>query len=238
MKQNSKDILDIKIVTHKDGKDKVVEFQYRKSSINEKTMALDVLLQAQDTILPNLAFRYGCRARNCGVCTIDINNLPRIACRSVVRNVDVLKAMNTLPVLSDLVVKRDNISRQLRGKLKTNTTKNDLNVEAPKEYHELTACIECYACLEKCPMHEKNSDDLKPNYEKEYKWGNPFTLLKLQTVILDPLTSKDDVKYSINSAIDFGLEKCLDCHGCKCGVGIDLKGKVIKPLVEKSGLLK
>ena len=65
MKQNSKDILDIKIVTHKDGKDKVVEFQYRKSSINEKTMALDVLLQAQDTILPNLAFRYGCRARNC-----------------------------------------------------------------------------------------------------------------------------------------------------------------------------
>ena len=55
MKQNSKDILDIKIVTHKDGKDKVVEFQYRKSSINEKTMALDVLLQAQDTILPNLA---------------------------------------------------------------------------------------------------------------------------------------------------------------------------------------
>ena len=167
-----------------------------------------------------------------------INNLPRIACRSVVRNGDVLKAMNTLPVLSDLVVKRDNISRQLRGKLKTNTTKNDLNVEAPKEYHELTACIECYACLEKCPMHEKNSHDLKPNYEKEYKWGNPFTLLKLQTVILDPLTSKDDVKCSINSAIDFGLETCLDCPGCKCGVGIDLKGKVIKPLVEKSGLLK
>ena len=32
----AKDILDIKIVTHKDGKDKVVEFQYRKSSINEK----------------------------------------------------------------------------------------------------------------------------------------------------------------------------------------------------------
>jgi hypothetical protein len=87
-------------------------------------------------------------------------------------------------------------------------------------------------------MHEKNSHDLKPNYEKEYKWGNPFTLLKLQTVILDPLSSKDDVKNSINSAIDFGLETCLDCPGCKCGVGIDLKGKVIKPLVEKSGLLK
>ena len=30
-------------------------------------MVLDVLLQAQATTMPDLAFRYGCRARNCGV---------------------------------------------------------------------------------------------------------------------------------------------------------------------------
>ena len=35
-------------------------------------MVLDVLLQAQEESLDDLSFRYGCRARNCGVCTIDI----------------------------------------------------------------------------------------------------------------------------------------------------------------------
>ena len=48
-------------------------------------MVLDVLLQAQQESLDDLSFRYGCRARNCGVCTIDINGKPRLACRARVK---------------------------------------------------------------------------------------------------------------------------------------------------------
>ena len=137
------------------------------------------------SILPYLAFRYGCRARNCGVCTIDINDRPRIACRSRVKDGDKLSAIATLPVLSDLVVRRDGIARQMRG-LKTSGQGNDLNVDAPDVYHELTACIECYACLDNCPMHARNFDDKLPGeMETElpdpsigYKYGNPFSLLK------------------------------------------------------------
>jgi len=141
----------INIVTVRDGKDKTVPFTYNKREEKEKPMALDVLMQAQSSILPDLAFRYGCRARNCGVCTIDINDRPRIACRSRVKDGDKLSAIATLPVLSDLVVRRDGIARQMRG-LKTSGQGNDLNVDAPDVYHELTACIECYACLDNCPM--------------------------------------------------------------------------------------
>ena len=36
----------------------------------------------------------------------------------------------------------------------------------------------------------------------------------------------------LNKAIDLGLDACVECPGCKCGVGIDLKNKVIKPLLE------
>ena len=36
-------------------------------------MILDVLLQAQESEIDDLSFRYGCRARNCGVCTVDVN---------------------------------------------------------------------------------------------------------------------------------------------------------------------
>ena len=63
--------------------------------------------------------------------------------------------MATLPAVGDLVVRRDGIARQMRGRLQT-AQGNDLNVEAPEEYHELTSCIECYACLNNCPMHRRN----------------------------------------------------------------------------------
>ena len=106
---------------------KLINYEYTKRSEEERPMALDVLMQAQNTTIPDLAFRYGCRARNCGVCTIDINDRPRVACRARVKNGDKLSAIATLPVLSDLVVRRDGIPRQLRG-LKTTATGNDLNV--------------------------------------------------------------------------------------------------------------
>lgn len=229
----------INIVTVRDGKDKTVPFTYNKREEKEKPMALDVLMQAQSSILSDLAFRYGCRARNCGVCTIDINDRPRIACRSRVKDGDKLSAIATLPVLSDLVVRRDGIARQMRG-LKTSGQGNDLNVDAPDVYHELTACIECYACLDNCPMHARNFDDKLPGEmesdlpdpSRGYKYGNPFSLLKLERLRQDPISSEKGKEIALDKAIDLGLDACIECPGCKCGVGIDLKNKVIKPLLE------
>ena len=53
----------------------------------------------------------------------------------------------TLPVIKDLVVKRDGMIRQMKG-YNNIPKKNDLNEDADKLYHNLTACIECYACLD------------------------------------------------------------------------------------------
>ena len=63
----------VEIEPHRDGESAVVEYDYVRRELNEKPMILDVLLQAQATKMPDLAFRYGCRARNCRVCTVDIN---------------------------------------------------------------------------------------------------------------------------------------------------------------------
>ena len=235
---NSK--IGINIETVRNGNSEIVHYEYQKRSEDEKPMALDVLVQAQEMAIPDLAFRYGCRARNCGVCTIDINDKPRIACRARVRDGDKLSALATLPVLSDLVVRRDGISRQMRGA--DNSGKgNELNVEAPENYHDLTACIECYACLDKCPMHERNFEDKLPTKVEDdpdinsgYKHGNPFTLLKIQRIRIDPLTTETGREAILDHAIELGLDACIGCPGCKCGVGIDLKGKVIKPLLEAS----
>ncbi|MGI9524499.1 MAG: 2Fe-2S iron-sulfur cluster-binding protein [Hyphomicrobiaceae bacterium] len=231
----------VEIVLHRDGVTEAVEYDYAKREEREKPMALDVLLQAQATTLPDLAFRYGCRSRNCGVCTIDVNDKPRIACRTRVREGDKLSPCATLPVLSDLVVRRDGIARQMQGRLPAGGGANDLNVETPKVYHDLTACIECYACLDSCPMHARNfgdttpsnlPDEELPDASQGYRWGNPFSLLKLERIRLDPITSQADKEAAVNNAIELGLDACVDCPGCKCGVGIDLKRQVVGSLLE------
>ena len=123
-----------------------IKFLYKKKDTNERPMVLDVLLQAQQESIDDLSFRYGCRARNCGVCTVDVNGKPRLACRARVKENDVISPLATLPVIKDLIVKRDSISRQLIG-FNNISRKNNLNVEADKTYHNLTACIESRSSL-------------------------------------------------------------------------------------------
>ena len=231
----------LEIITHRDGRDDAVAFEYTKRTPNERPMVLDVLLQAQETSLPDLSFRFGCRARNCGVCTVDINGKPRIACRARAREGDRISAISTLPVVRDLVVRRDGVARQMRGRPSTGREANDLNVDAPETYHDLTACIECYACLANCPLHARNFSETSPensgekgepaNVEFGYRWGNPFSLLKLQRIRVDPLTTPSHAATMVENALDLGLEVCSSCPGCKCGVGINLKKDVVDELL-------
>ena len=224
----------VELVTVREGKSNSVMYEYLPREEGEKPMALDVLLQAQATKIPDLSFRYGCRNRTCGICTVDINGKPRIACRARVRDGDQVSAVSTLPVVRDMVAKRDGVARQLRGKLPTSLRGNALNVEAPEDYHALTACIECYACLDHCPMHERNltADGDERDENGSYRWGSPFSFLKMQRIRLDPVASEADKEEALSAAQYLGLEICRDCPGCKCGVGIDLKRKVVKPLLE------
>ena len=229
MKNNT---LNVKILLLRSNKSTEMQYIYKKKEPNERPMVLDVLLQAQEDTLDDLSFRYGCRARNCGVCTVDVNGKPRLACRARVKENDVISPISTLPVIKDLIVKRDNIARQLIG-FNNIANKNNLNVEAGKDYHNLTACIECYACLYNCPLHEKN-DVLDMQSDAGYKYGNPFSFLKLQRKYVDPLTPENEKRLLIEKAVNLGLEVCKNCHGCKCGVGINLVDEVIKPLLDKN----
>ena len=139
-------------------------------------------------------------------------------------------------------MRRDGIARQMRGRLQT-AQGNDLNVEAPEEYHELTSCIECYACLNNCPMHRRNFNGGLPA-----RWTRPIGRTRRKAIVgaillvaeaaNDPPGSTDHrgrPRGGAGNAIDLGLDECVGCPGCKCGVGINLKGLVVKALVDVAG---
>ena len=91
--------LKVRIKLFRDKKSFEVEYIYKKKFLDERPMVLDVLLQAQEEKIDDLSFRYGCRARNCGVCTVDINGKPRLACRARVKADDLISPLSTLPVI-------------------------------------------------------------------------------------------------------------------------------------------
>ena len=82
--------LKVRIALYRDNKSFEILYLYKKKFHGERPMVLDVLLQAQENKIDDLSFRYGCRARNCGVCTVDINGKPRLACRARIKENDLI----------------------------------------------------------------------------------------------------------------------------------------------------
>lgn len=215
------------IITGQESQKIVNNFEYQQDE-SKRPMALDVLLQAKATSLPDLAFRYGCRNELCGVCTIEVNGDPRLACRCRVSEGDELAPLSTLPQLRDLVVERKNINRQLQ-KVSTPPPISNRPILS-LEPTNLNSCIECYACLSDCPMHERNKDE-SPHEENGFTYGNPYTMLKMRKAMLDPSRCDQDKQTLLTNTIALGLDACLDCDGCKCQVGIGLVNEVIEPLL-------
>ena len=86
-------------------------------------------------------------------------------------------------------------------------------------------------------MHARNFEDAAPPMDPVhgYRWGNPFSLLKLQRQRLDPCVTEEGRAAALDAAIELGLDACVGCAGCKCGVGIDLKGQVVRALLTAAG---
>lgn len=220
----------INISLNRSGESKNIEYDYAQIDKKDRPMALDVLLEAQEAEQPGLAFRYGCRNGLCGVCTIDVNGKSKLACRTKLRDGDRLSAMHSLPVIKDLVVKRDKINQQLIGRLPIVKSKPEKITEDHRQLVSLNRCIECYACLDGCPVHTQN--ELEDQSKASYAFGNPYGFLKIQRVLVNPSASVNDKRQAVELAMSLGVENYDAKKVPGCGVGIDLKTEVIMPLLE------
>jgi len=220
----------MKITIERSGKKgpKQVVFNYKSPTQDNSPTALDILLQAQESEIFDLAYRYGCRNGLCGVCTVMLNNRPKLACRCKVKSGDVLSPLQGLPVIKDLVVKRNEVNQQLLGKLPTIEVKTLHADDKNKAMHSLNRCIECYACLPSCTTHRKNLT-FAP-----YQYGNPYSFLRIQQIMVDANAQEKDKQQALALAESLGIQDYDEKKVPPCGVGINLKNEVILPLKQAS----
>src|SRR3990172_12667048 len=81
-------------------------FEEFEVAVAEKGTVLEILMQIYDTQDSSLAFNHGCRAKNCGLCAVDVNGRPRYACVSEISANAVISPLKHLPLIRDLAVDR------------------------------------------------------------------------------------------------------------------------------------
>ena len=172
---------------------------------------LGALQYVQDHQDHTLAFRFACRNKICGLCAMEVNGIPCLACKVKLRGGMRLAPLSRLPVIRDLVVDRAMLLSRLQsaGIFFDGDTESDLPVFESEKGARLRACTECMACLSACPKYGGENG----------AFAGPFFLVKLAQLDEDPRDTGDRKL----QARQLGIEACRGCMGgCRCLGGIDI----------------
>ena len=197
----------------------IVQVCNNNYTIEDKvTNLLSILVNIKSVQNSSLAFRSGCKSGVCGSCAVIINNKEQLACKTSIKNGDIVSPLKNMPIIKDLVV--DNSSQekflkqanaQLQILNKNTVTKQDV-IKIDKESN----CILCSSCFSSCPVYEVNNNFL-----------GPFALSRVFRYIED--VKELDKKSIINSVQLNGVFDCTLCGNCNivCPAHIDIKSDII-----------
>ena len=200
----------------------------------EGESVLGVLQRIRELFDSTLAFRYGCRFRGCGLCTLEIDGRPLPACMIRAKEGMEVGPLGSFPVLRDLVVDRRPLTEFFaRHKLHLVLPAGGelpATFEVPPAYDDLAKCTECLACLATCPSFDvgnlgnpNDSDDPeKPSF------GGPLTFVKLAQLHFDPRDAEDRRA----QAKALGVGTCRSCQTqCSCPIGVRIHPSAIEPML-------
>ncbi len=127
--------LKVEVVRYNPETDTAPHSAFYEVPYDETTSLLDALGYIKDNLSPDLSYRWSCRMAICGSCGMMVNNVPKLACKTFLRdytNGMKVEALANFPIERDLVVdmthfiesrKRSNrtllatLARQIRGRM-------------------------------------------------------------------------------------------------------------------------
>lgn len=142
---------------------------------DQTTSVLDALSYIKDNLAPDLSYRSSCRMAICGSCGLMVNNIPKLACKTFLRDYDAaqpmrFEALANFPMERDLVVDMthflDSIER-IKPYIIGNNRKlsEGANPQTPTQllkYQQFAMCINCGLCSAACPQFGLNPEFIGP----------------------------------------------------------------------------
>lgn len=208
----------MKINIKRFSKDKVYEDKVYQYDTNEDNL-LKALYDIKINIDSTLTFRCGCKSGVCGSCALKVNGVEKLACKTRIKDSDLIEPMSNSNIIKDLVV---DVSHETFLIKKTNSfIEENIEIELSQKDIKIidlqSNCILCNSCFSSCPVYDVNKDFL-----------GPFALTRALRYINDKKNaSRANIVSSIQSN---GIWDCTLCSACTlvCPQGIDPKADIMQ----------
>ncbi len=142
------------------------------------TSVLEALQYIKDELDSSLSFRWSCRMAICGSCGFMINGVPKLGCKSFLRDYGALKiaALDNFPIERDLVADisgfvekletvKPYLMREDPSDLDTSVPISRAFNQTPQQlslYKQFSQCINCGICYAACPQFGRDPEFLGP----------------------------------------------------------------------------
>lgn len=200
----------------------------------------DVLTYIYENVDPSLAFRWECRARQCGTCGVMINGKAGLICKERAPDVICLEPLHGRRVIRDLVVDLGEVTERLNSWFELEGPRRaeqpSLTRQNRDRFRQAEACVECYLCEAMCAVKSTN-----PNGVREF--AGPRRFARLSRNVYYPLDRIDWLKIGA----EHGLFNCVVCQNCNevcpkevnpADIIMEFQNRVISTNVSNRGVRK
>ena len=162
--------IEMEVVRYRPEQDSEPFYQRYEVPFTDDMSVLQGLQYIKDDLDSTLSFRWSCRMAICGSCGMMIDGVPKLACRTFLRNYHpgrvLVGPMEHFPIERDLVVVAREYVKRLEGIKPYLLPKEPRGLEqgeylqTPQQldrYKQFSACINCMLCYAACPQYGMNS---------------------------------------------------------------------------------
>lgn len=173
---------------------------------------------------PCLSFRFNCKGRHCGECSMMINGKPGLSCAVPMSSELTIEPLQNLPVIKDLVIDRSHVYKgiverlpRIEGKGHEGKGLRAVPMDQVDRIVRLDVCIQCLCCMAVCPAYKKEPE----------MFPGPIGLLALATT----REQIPDMDISERAAL------CTDCGRCEkvCPRHIPIYSEAIRNIKGNGG---
>ncbi|MBQ1266599.1 MAG: succinate dehydrogenase/fumarate reductase iron-sulfur subunit [Proteobacteria bacterium] len=155
--------------------DEEPHFESYEVPFSHETSVLDALNYIRDNVDPSLSYRSSCRMAVCGSCAIMVNHVPKLACKTFIREYDkshvlTLEPLENFPIerdlvtdISDMIAKLESVEPHIHPQ--KDAPSNQAGIQTPRElekYRQFAQCTHCGCCYAACPQYKLHPDFIGP----------------------------------------------------------------------------
>ncbi len=195
----------------------ICNIPYTLETTTSNQNLLSELFKIKHTQNRSLSFRSGCKSGVCGSCAVSVNGIEKLACKTIIKDGDIVTPLKNLKVIKDLIVDINNkeLSLQTAHAYLESKSVDIVSAEDEKKIDIESNCILCNSCVSACPIYSINEDFIAP-----------FALMRNYRYIND--IKENEIKPKLELVQDNGIWDCTLCGNCNmvCPSHIDIKGDI------------